>query len=382
MNDNYNCPFDNIDYSFLENANPTCFMQGPDDFLSLESPPASFERDFCENFGMEIEENFQALEEENREIPRFGMQHSQSMMIRTDAGDSLDIFPPKKPTGKIRIIIEIDDDLLLKFANQRKAALEDETISVSTKDSILSPGDPIGKLCFETSFDDVPLQYQGEWRTTLSNFLEKRPAEERTYIERVMPHLMSSLREAFTAHQQPVLNKTIFETMLRELVYGKEAVISLDHKLLRNIVGDEIDEVKRRRPAAIGYGNESPLKRKDKKIVKGNVNNSSLNHMNENYVSNIFKFAKMNYPEDKELQKISNQRGVSATNFRNSMNTQLNDDIFARKAKVRIIASGQEFVNNLEYWMQVGFFENCKDKDKYVQYKQKAICNLSLDRQY
>jgi len=104
--------------------------------------------------------------------------------------------------------------------------------------------------------------------------------------------------------------------------------------------------------------------------------------MNENYVSNVFQFAKHHYKSDKDVQKIANTRNVSAKNFKALTRNYLKDTALIRKAKTRIIASGRELIGNAEYWMKAGFFDQCTEREKYIIYKEKALTDLVLDRRY
>jgi len=223
-----------------------------------------------------------------------------------------------------------------------------------------------------------------DWNGLLSKFSQKRPVGESNYLQSITPYLMDSLKENLKENQQPMPMCKVLDSLIPELLYGKEMMLSMETQFLKDLVSSELDRVRSYRPKEILDIAQCPpmKKRPEKKAPKGRKNHSNMNHMNENYVSNVFRFAKESFPEDKNLLRIASERGVSATGFRNLTTAELNDDVLVRKAKVRIVASGEELVSNVEYWMQDGFFENCNEKEKYMQYKQKAIDNLALWRFY
>jgi len=160
-------------------------------------------------------------------------------------------------------------------------------------------------------------------------------------------------------------------------------MIGAERKVLKGLVDDEMNHMRNNRPERMVTEDDLTIqKRKEKKAHKGNRNSSNANHLNENYVSNIFQFAKRNYPEDKEIIRIGNERNVSANNFRNLMTAKLTDDLMTRKAKARIQGSGKELVGNIEYWMKDGYFEQCADREKYIMRKEKALRDLALTGNY
>lgn len=107
-----------------------------------------------------------------------------------------------------------------------------------------------------------------------------------------------------------------------------------------------------------------------------------MNHMNENYVSNIFQFSKQNFENDRELQRIANTRNVSAANFKKITRINLADTALVRKSKMRILNSGRELVTNIENWMNAGYFGQCTDREKYIRFKEKALSDLVLERPF
>jgi len=219
-----------------------------------------------------------------------------------------------------------------------------------------------------------------EWKNKIDNYLKGRRDEERTYIKEMLPHLIDSIKEATTMYT-PSINQTFFESIIQNLIYGKEMVISIENKCLSKLVEKEMYELQNYRPREmIDEDDLFERKRKNKKATKGNKNHSAMNHMNENYVSNIFQFSKQNYPNDKEIQKIANTRNVSASNFKKLTKMNLKDGVMIRKAKVRILSSGKELVNNVEFWMNDGYFDQCTDREKYIHHKGKALTDLVLER--
>lgn len=73
---------------------------------------------------------------------------------------------------------------------------------------------------------------------------------------------------------------------------------------------------------------------------------------------------------------------MSANNFRNLTKLKMDDTLLVRKAKVRIVGCGKELVNNIEYWMNDGYFGQCTEKEKYIHNKEKALTDLVLDRDF
>jgi len=378
--------FDSIDYTLLENTDNDCLTLGHFNPLSLEAPPLLFHPDQNKNFDMDIDfqqekniyhENYDFFPEE---VPR-GQDafESQETMHLYDFQDE---FPV--PKTKITLIIEIDDAVYENFKRKAEKTIEEEdTTSVSTKETLVGAHHNTHTYCFEGFFEGSPQSIENEWNQALYKFTQKRPTDEKNYLSKMSHHIIDSLKANLANNPQPVPAPIVFESIISELLYGKEMLMSKEHQLIKELVNAEITKVTSYRPKEIYGTYEKPKKKKqEKRSILGRKNHSALNHVNENFVSNVFRFAKDNFPEDKNLQKFASERGVSATNFRNLTTAKLDDDIFVRKAKVRLVASGKELVTNVEYWMQGGYFENCEDKEKYIQYKQKALSNLALDRMY
>jgi len=179
------------------------------------------------------------------------------------------------------------------------------------------------------------------------------------------------------------LSSEVVGGIVKELLYKKEQMISEERKVLDQMVEEDMTDVRGSR-MDVKVKEEEVMSTYKRKIPvnpagsKGRKNKSNLNHINENYVSNIFQFAKRNYLEDKELQKVANERNVSALNFRRLMAVKLTDDIMTRKAKSRIVGSGRELLSNVEAYMTEGYFEQCADREKYIWNKEKALRDLAL----
>jgi len=264
---------------------------------------------------------------------------------------------------------------------------EMEVGSISTKESLFaefSNMDENFSSCNwdENSMNDQTFELEAEIREKVIIFANERSDEEKIYIEKVFPMLVISLKQIYATNPIPLTNDIICE-ILRELLYGKELMIGAERQALGRIVNSDMNHLKSARPDAMVTEDDLMIhKRKEKKSSKGNRNSSNLNHLNENYVSNIFQFAKRNYPQDREVQKIGNERNVSAANFKKLMTPRLNDDIWTRQAKARIAGNGQELIGNIEYWMKDGYFEQCADREKYIIHKEKALKDLALSGRY
>lgn len=262
---------------------------------------------------------------------------------------------------------------------------EEDLGSVSTKESVFSDVSSLhgDSWNFDDNFSvDQEFDLEADVRMKALEFVQDRPEEEKQYVNQVMPYLLESMKQIYQSSQLTITPEMI-ATIIRDLLYGKELMIGAERKILREVVEKEMDEQRSSRPNAMVTEDDLGVqRRKEKKASKGNRNTSSLNHMNENYVSNIFQFARRNYPQDKEIQKIGNERNVSALNFRNLMAARLTDDIMARKAKARMVGSGRELVGNIEYWMKAGYFDQCNDREKYILHKEKALRDLALSGHY
>jgi hypothetical protein len=209
-------------------------------------------------------------------------------------------------------------------------------------------------------------------------FLKAQPEEEKAYIKKILPLLLGSLKEIYKHHKLP-LNDQIVGVILKELLSRKKTMMGNERQVFSKVIGNEIEDLRRYRPDEMVTEDDlGMLNRKEKIAPKGNRNASNLNHLNENYVSNIFQFAKRNYPEDKEIQKLGNERNVSASNFRKLVSTKLTDSLLTRKAKARITECAKELIGNIEFWMKDGYFEQCADREKYIWHKEKALKDLAL----
>lgn len=127
-----------------------------------------------------------------------------------------------------------------------------------------------------------------EWQERVESFLQTRSDEERAYIKEVLPTLLESIKEASTIYA-PSINGKLMETIIQNLLYTKEITLGMEDKFVKKMVRKEMDDISYNKPKErIKYDELAENKRKTKKSIKGHKNNSSMNHMNENYVSNIF----------------------------------------------------------------------------------------------
>jgi len=146
--------------------------------------------------------------------------------------------------------------------------------------------------------------------------LRERSYEEKAYIEKIFPMLLNSVQEVLANNQLP-LNNDIIAAIVNELLSSKQALLAAERGAMESLTEQEMEDISYDRPEEMITEEELAVStRKEKRAIKGNRNGSSVNHLNENYVSNIFQFAKRNYPEDKEIQRIGNERNVSALNFK------------------------------------------------------------------
>jgi len=257
---------------------------------------------------------------------------------------------------------------------------QEEVQSVSTKDSMFADfnNEEFSLSPDGNQFYGTPSDTETELATKVWSLVRTLPEEEKAYIKKIFPLLLESVKETLTNYQFP-LNDEIVRVILQQLLYGREQIVGAEKQALNRIIQNEDAEIRSQRPNQMVTEEDlSTRNRKDKKAVKGHRNGSSMNHFNENYVSNIFQFAKRNYPEDREVQRIASARNVSALNFRRLIRPNITDDAATRKAKARIIESGRELVGNIEYWMKDGYFEQCADREKYIHYKEKALRDLAL----
>lgn len=291
--------------------------------------------------------------------------------------------------GYDRTISQIKfEDCLPEYEESQcsNAGFEAEVASISTKDSAFGgiSSNENDALSFTTDYystPETPCELESELNMRAMRCLQDCNDEEAQYIEKILPMLLASLKEIYQNYQLP-LDDEIVRTILKELIIGKGKMLGDEQRAFRNIVNDESNGIQTFRPhKKVESNNLTVMTRKEKKATKGNRNTSSMNHFNENYVSNIFQFARRNFPEDREVQRIGNERNVSAANFRRILRTRMDDDIMTRKAKARIAGVGRELVENIEYWMTEGYFEQCSDREKYIHHKEKALRDLALSDQ-
>jgi len=270
---------------------------------------------------------------------------------------------------------------------RQRSEQEEEVRSVSTRDSRLGEfnnfeSDGLSSATDGDVFEDGVCDIETELTKKVIKVLRETPDEEKAYIEQIFPMLLNSVKEVFAQSQLP-MTEQIVAAIVKELLHNKHTMMEEEREVLDFLAEEEIDEARYERPDEMITEEDLAIStRKEKRAVKGHRNGSSMNHMNENYVSNVFQFAKRYYPEDKELQRIGNARNVSALNFRRLVGTKLTDGISARRAKARIAESGRELIGNVEYWMRDGYFEQCADREKYICHKEKALKDLALTGNY
>lgn len=263
---------------------------------------------------------------------------------------------------------------------------EEELASISTKESFFSGFTNIDTECLSQGFEDpcpnineIELRIQAK----ASEIYKNKTRQEREYIEQILPATIESVKSMYAEGPCDILTDSMIQNILIQLLESRKAFLGAESQLLKSLVGREMEEIQKERPIqAIGEHDLNLNRRKARKTLKGNKNNSNLNHVNENYVSNIFQFAKKNFPEDQELQRLANERNVSALNFRRFMHCRMTDSALRRRAKARMIESGKELLNNVEYWMNEGYFDQCTEREKYIAQKQKALIDLALDEKY
>jgi hypothetical protein len=269
----------------------------------------------------------------------------------------------------------------------QKSEQEEEATSVSTRDSRFGEfnnfeNDRLSSATDGDFFEEGVCDIDTELTKTVIKVLQGRPDEEKAYIEQIFPMLLNSVKEALVQSQLP-MTEQIVAAIVKDLLQSKMDMMAEERDVFDCLTQDEMEDVMYERPDEKITEEELAISnRKEKRAVKGNRNGSSMNHFNENYVSNVFQFAKRNYPEDKELQRIGSARNVSALNFRRIVGTKLTDGIMARRAKARIAESGRELIGNVEYWMRDGYFEQCADREKYIYHKDKALRDLALTGNY
>jgi len=263
---------------------------------------------------------------------------------------------------------------------------EEEIGSVSTRESLISRLNNIDSDSLSLGFEDFSevniSEIHARVKEKAMEFARNKSKQEKEYIEKTVPYLIFSFQEAYMK-SCPTLTDDMIESSLEQLLEGRKATQGAEANFMRKIIERDIKEIKKERPdIAIDEDDLNFNHRKIKKVFKGNKNNSNLNHVNENYVSNVFQFAKKNFPEDRELQRLANERNVSAINFRRMMKGRLTDSFLTRRAKARIIESGKELIGNVEYWMNEGYFDQCNEREKYIAQKQKALTDLALSEEH
>jgi len=272
----------------------------------------------------------------------------------------------------------LTEPMFTEFPNNK---IKEEDISVSTR--------PSPMMAFhDHELEEAPLKleensmthnhYDQENKEKAMKLMANKTKDEVDYIRSVLATMFRSCREVST--NGPELDERFIEPIVLNLLESKKVMAEKENQSIKEMVQDEMNELIGSRPGrAIEEEELGFNKRKVKKMLKGNKNSSSLNHVNENYVSNIFQFAKKNFPEDKEVRKIANERNVSASNFKRLMTIKLNDTAIVKRAKYRIMEGGRELLNNIEYWMNEGYFDQCNDREKYIAHKQKALYDLGLE---
>jgi len=269
----------------------------------------------------------------------------------------------------------------------QRSEQEEEAGSVSTRDSRFGEfntfdNDGLSSATDGDVFEEGVYDIETELTKMIIKMFQERPDEEKAYIEQIFPMLLDSVKEAFIQSQLP-MTEQIVAAIVKQLLQSKLALMAEERDVLDCLTQDEMEETMYARPDEMITEEElATSNRKEKRAVKGNRNGSSMNHLNENYISNVFQFAKRSYPEDKELQRIGSVRNVSASNFRKIVGTKMTDGILARRAKARIAESGRELIGNVEYWMRDGYFEQCADREKYICHKKKALRDLALAGNY
>jgi hypothetical protein len=293
--------------------------------------------------------------------------------------------PENKPKAHTyRITIEIDDEFYQNQNNQSEDTLTEDVASVDTKDDTLTNTylDDGISVC-DSFLTEVPLEVDPEWKACINSYLRARSDEDRAYVNKVFPCLIDSLNEMVKMNPDIKLDQNIFNIILKDLFLAREDIIVKENGTIRELVQDETQNLAYARPReCIKYDELSEQRRKNKESKKGHKNHSAMNHMNENYVSNIFQFSKQHFPNDKQLQKIANSRNVSAANFKKITRINLSDSAMTRKSKLRILNSGKELVSNIEHWMHSGYFGQCTEREKYIRYKEKALTDLVLERPF
>lgn len=369
------------------NSHETPFIQD-NGFSTLEGPaPVSeimFEKPIEAPQPMEMEEEFISYANENTFSPDY------EFFSQVGEGEYFPEFNAEENYDEL-VARQAQQEAYNGYENSECSRChsdeeEEEVGSISTMDSRFADSFLDEQNSYSNwesnSAADQTFDADNEINQRVMNFVLQRPDEEKEYIKRVMPLLLTSIKQIQA--QAPIpLTDDLIGAILKELLYKKELMIGEERGFLRGMIDDEMTAFRASRPS-MGITEDDLMvqKRKEKRAAKGNRNTSTLNHLNENYVSNVFQFAKRNYPQDKDVQRIGNERNVSAANFKKMMKPTLNDDVLVRKAKARIAGNGKELIGNIENWMNVGYFEQCADREKYIVHKEKALRDLALTGQY
>lgn len=376
---------------FIKSSSHPCFSSIEDDksyfqddcenFLRVSrktSPPLIFEMVFEKpQESSSFEENMRFYDEEayfrnSQELNFFG----DANLIKQDSFEA--------EIARNGAMIEEEED----GSECSRKETDEELASISTKESLFAGFTTIDSDTLSQTLDENFSSinfYEIEARMQAKAFEigKNKTRQEKEYIEMMLPSLIESIKSMYSECSCSTLTDNMLETVFFELLDSKKALLGAEAQFLRSLVGREINDIQKERPStAIGEDDLNVNRRKARKTLKGNKNNSTLNHVNENYVSNIFQFAKKNFPEDAELQRLANERNVSALHFRRFMHCRMTDTTLRRRAKTRMIESGKELLNNIEYWMNEGYFDQCTEREKYIAQKQKALLDLALDEKY
>jgi len=281
--------------------------------------------------------------------------------------------------------IEKDDAMIEEETSEcSKNDPTEEMASISTRGSIFAgftnvDSDSISITCEDTYMTANVSELDAKVEAKAFEMFRNKTRQEKEYIEQALPFLKDSIKKIYSECSCTTVTDNMLEAIINELLESKKALLGAEAQCLKGLIDKDIREIQKYRPGKpIEEEDLTFNRRKTRKVLKGNKNNSSLNHVNENYVSNIFQFAKRNFPEDQELQRLANERNVSALNFRRLMHCRLTDNTLTRRAKTRMVESGKELLNNIEYWMNEGYFDQCTDREKYIAQKQKALMDLAL----
>jgi len=353
------------------------FIKTETENLSSRAPPApgvsQMECEQPEDFPQRMEEYF---------IPYGEQRYFRNYVEEPDVSKM-------RRSGSSRLHTQYGNDFNERQSSacSRRNSEAEEAGSVSTRDSCIGEmayhdNDGSSLAADDNVFEDAVSDFDMELKRLVANVFQEMPDEQKAYIQKIFPMLLNSVKETLITSQLPI-NQNIITAIVHELLRSKETMMRAEREVLNSMAQEELEEVTYDRPDEMITEEELvSSNRKEKRSTKGNRNGSSMNHLNENYASNIFQFAKRNYPEDRDVQKIANNRNVSASNFRRLVGAKMTDGILARRAKARIAENGRELVENIEYWMRDGYFEQCADREKYIYHKEKALRDLALCGNY